>query len=31
VIEEKGRRGNAALTPNELGKGQEEEILLKCY
>jgi hypothetical protein len=25
VIEENGGRGHAALTPNELGKGQEEK------
>jgi hypothetical protein len=25
VIEDNGGRGHAALTPNELGKGQEEE------
>jgi hypothetical protein len=25
VIEENGERGHAAPTPNELGKGQEEE------
>jgi hypothetical protein len=25
VIEENGGRGHAAPTPNELGKGQEEE------
>jgi hypothetical protein len=25
VIEENGRRGHAAPTPNELGKGQEEK------
>jgi hypothetical protein len=28
LIEENGRRGHAAPTPNELGKGQEEEDIV---
>jgi hypothetical protein len=30
VIEKNGGRGHTAPTPNELGKGQEEEEDLSC-